>query len=479
VIAGMEHEILVVDDEADIRTQICGILSDEGYRTREASTADEALASIQQKRPHLVILDIWLQGSRFDGIEVLKRIQKDHPGLLAIMISGHGTIETAVAAIKLGAYDFIEKPFKADRLLFMVTRALETARLKRENQELKFRMPHSDTFIGNSTALNRVKSSIEKVAPTNSRVLITGEIGTGKEIVARQIHTNSHRKNGPFIVFHCNRSSKENLEIDLLGQENESQGSYLGVIEQANGGTLFLDEVNTLPLEVQGKLIRFLQDQSLKRIGGTTQLNVDVRLITASSRDLKQEIAAGRMREDLFYRLNVINIEVPPLRERASDVPLLANYFLDQFQKFSSTTPKKLADDTLMALQAYHWPGNVRQLQNVIEGLVIMSPIHSSDPITSNLLPPEITGQSPEILKWDKASKIMSLPLREAREIFELEYLLAQVQRFGGNISKTAVFIGMERSALHRKLKSLNAHVSLRNQPLDGEEEVDEIQQAS
>lgn len=452
----MANDILIVDDEADIRMLIGDILEDEGYDSRQAANSTEALDGIRRRMPSLVILDIWLQNSELDGLGILSAIQRDHPGLPVIMISGHGTIETAVTAIKKGAYDFIEKPFKADRLLFMVQRAIEAARLRRENDDLKRRTGTGTDLVGLSGGINTVRASIEKVAPTGSRVLITGPAGVGKEIVARRIHERSRRVEGPFVVLNCATLTPDRLETELFGTEpGGSEPRTVGTLELAHKGTLLLDEVADMPLETQGKILRVLQEQSFRRVGGDTEVEVDVRVIAATNRDLQQEMSAGRFREDLFYRLNVVPIRVPPLRERREDVPLLARHFVTQSAEASGMAARPLGEDAVAALQAYEWPGNVRQLRNVVDWMLIMAGGGARDPIRADQLPPEIGSATPAALRWEKGSEIMGLSLREARETFEREYLLAQVNRFGGNISRTASFVGMERSALHRKLKSL------------------------
>lgn len=452
----MANDILIVDDEADIRMLIGEILEDEGYESRQAANSSEALEAIRRRMPSLVILDIWLQNSELDGLGILSAVQRDHPGLPVIMISGHGTIETAVTAIKKGAYDFIEKPFKADRLLFMVQRAIEAARLRRENDELKKRTGTGTDLVGVSSGINVVRASIEKVAPTGSRVLITGPAGVGKEIVARRIHERSRRNRGPFVVLNCATLTPDRLETELFGTEPGGvEPRTVGTLELAHKGTLLLDEVADMPLETQGKILRVLQEQSFRRVGGDTEVEVDVRVIAATNRDLQQEMGAGRFREDLFYRLNVVPIRVPPLRERREDVPLLARHFVTQSAEASGMAARPLGEDAVAALQAYEWPGNVRQLRNVVDWMLIMAGGGAREPIRADQLPPEIGSATPAALRWDKGSEIMGLSLREARETFEREYLLAQVNRFGGNISRTASFVGMERSALHRKLKSL------------------------
>ncbi|WP_454016703.1 nitrogen assimilation response regulator NtrX [Azospirillum sp. Marseille-Q6669] len=458
----MAHDILIVDDEADIRMLIAGILNDEGMKTREAADADQAFAQVSARRPSLVVLDIWLQGSRLDGLQILEQLMRDHRNLPVIMISGHGNIETAVSAIKIGAYDFIEKPFKADRLLLMVDRAIEAARLKRENEELKLRAGGEVELIGRSTAVNHVRQSIEKVSPTGSRVLVTGPAGSGKEVVARLIHARSRRAGGPFVGLNCATMRPDRLEMELFGTEAgvDGGGRKIGTFEQAHGGTLLLDEVADMPLETQGKIVRALQEQVFERVGGGQRVEVDVRVIATSNRDLQAEIDQGRFRQDLFYRLAVVPIRVPSLAERREDIPLLARHFMQRSAEAAGLPARDFGEDAMAALQAYDWPGNVRQLRNVVDWLLIMAQGDPKEPIRADQLPPEIGAITPTVLKWDKGGEIMGLPLREAREVFEREYLLAQVTRFGGNISRTASFVGMERSALHRKLKSLGVHGS-------------------
>ena len=463
----MAHDILVVDDEDDIRMLIRGILEDEGYETREAGDADRALTALAARQPGLLILDVWLQDSRLDGLELLAEMRRDYPSLPVLMISGHGNIEMAVTAIKNGAYDFIEKPFKADRLLLMVDRAVEAARLRRENAELRMRAGGEIDLIGGSSTLAQLRQQIGRVAPTGSRVLITGSAGVGKEVVARQLHTLSRRAAGPFVVLNCAAMAPERLEEELFGTESSVDGGEgprkVGTLEQAHGGTMLLDEVADMPLATQGKIVRMLQEQTFTRVGGATRVEVDVRVIATSNRDLRSEIEAGRFREDLFYRLNVVPIRIPSLAERREDIPFLVLHFMARAADTQGLSPREIGDDAMAALQAYGWPGNVRQLRNVIDWLLIMATGDSSVPIRADMLPPEIGAITPASLRWDKGSEIMGLPLRDAREVFEREYLLAQVTRFGGNISRTAEYVGMERSALHRKLKSLGVHGADRN----------------
>ncbi|MGE5506416.1 MAG: sigma-54-dependent transcriptional regulator [Actinomycetota bacterium] len=457
----MAHDILIVDDEADIRALIGGILEDEGYQTREAGDADAALEAITARRPSLVIQDIWLQGSRLDGLEVLEAVKRAHPEVPVVMISGHGTIEHAVQALKVGAYDFIEKPFKADRLLVIVERAIEAARLRRENEELRLRSGPVGELIGASAPIAQVRGQVDKVAPTNSRVLITGPAGSGKEVVARLIHDRSRRADGPFVVLNCAAMHPDRMEMELFGTEHgdgPDSPRKIGTLEQAHGGTLLLDEVADMPLETQGKIVRVLQDQTFERIGGGTRVEVDVRVIATTNRDPQSEIGAGRFREDLYYRLNVVPVKMVSLRDRKEDIPLLARHFMQLAAQAAGVQPRPLGEDALAALQAYDWPGNVRQLRNVMDWLLIMAPGEAREPVRADMLPSEIGAITPAVLRWEKSGEIMTLPLREARELFEREYLLAQLNRFAGNISRTAAFVGMERSALHRKLKLLGVN---------------------
>jgi two-component system nitrogen regulation response regulator NtrX len=455
----MAHDILIVDDESDIRLLVSGLLSDEGYQPREAADSDAALEAIRARRPSLVLLDIWLQGSRLDGLGILNEIKRHHPAVPVVMMSGHGTIETAVAAIKQGAYEFIEKPFQSDRLLLAVQRAIESAQLRREIEELKVRTGGEEELLGVSPAIAQLRQAIERVAPTGSRVLITGPAGVGKEVAARLLHRLSKRAAGPFVAINCAAMHPERMEVELFGIETANDGeAKIGTFEQAHGGTLVLDEVADMPLETQGKIVRVLQEQTFERAGGGKRVEVDVRVMATTNRNLQSEIAAGRFREDLFYRLNVVPLKFPPLRDRREDVPLLARHFMARAAAAAGLPARPIGEDAMVALQAYDWPGNARQLRNVMDWLLIMAPGDVREPLRADMLPPEIGAITPAVLRWEKSSEIMTLPLREAREVFEREYLLAQVTRFSGNISRTAAFIGMERSALHRKLKSLGVN---------------------
>ena len=450
----MSADILIVDDEADIRDLVAGILDDEGHRCRTAGGSDEALAAIESRRPHLVFLDIWLQGSRLDGLQVLDLIKAGHPDLPVVMISGHGNIETAVSAIKAGAYDFIEKPFKADRLILVAERALEASRLKREVRDLKARSGHANRIVGGSVAVNQLRQTIDRVAPTNARVMVTGALGSGKELAARSLHKASARANGPFVLLNAAAILPETMEAELFGVEGEG-GRRVGALEEAHGGTLYLDEVADMPRETQNRILRVLVDQNFQRVGGTTRVHVDVRIISSSSKDLSEEIAAGRFREDLFHRLSVVPIRVPSLAERREDVPELIQFFMDNISAQTGLPKRRIAEDAMAVLQSHNWPGNIRQLKNNVERLMILTQADPEQEVTSEMLPSEIGALVPTTPAGAGGEKLMSLALREAREIFEREYLVAQIARFSGNISRTAEFIGMERSALHRKLKSL------------------------
>lgn len=452
----MARDILIVDDEHDIRMLMSGVLSDEGYEAREAANSSEAIDAVNERLPSLVVLDIWLQNSELDGLEILQRLKDEHPSLPVVMISGHGNIETAVSAIKLGAYDFIEKPFKADRLLLVVERAIETAQLRSENEELRQIVHRQPDLVGNSASINQLRQSIRKVAPTGSRVLITGPAGAGKEVVARLLHGHSRRTNGPFVGLNCATMHPDRLESELFGHEAGTDApGKVGTFERAHGGTLLLDEVADMPMETQGKIVRVLQEQTFERIGSSRRVEVDVRVIASTNRDLPSLIGSGTFREDLFYRLNVVPLRVPALRERPEDIPQLIEHFMEHSAVVAGLPTRSLADDAIAALQSYEWPGNVRELKNIIDWILIMAPGSPNEAVRADMLPPDIGAIGPAAARDSTGAEIMALPLREAREVFERQYLEAQVTRFGGNISRTASFVGMERSALHRKLRSL------------------------
>ncbi|HEX4532848.1 MAG TPA: sigma-54 dependent transcriptional regulator [Rhizomicrobium sp.] len=456
-------EILIVDDEEDIRDLIAGILKDEGFETRVASDSDSAIAGVRQRKPQLVVLDIWLQGSRMDGIQILETLRREYPELPVVMISGHGTIETAVASIKKGAYDFIEKPFKADRLIHVAERALESARMKREIQELKLKAGDDMEIIGQSSAISQVRQAIDKIAPTGSRVMIAGPSGCGKEIAARLIHANSRRAANAFVAVNCATMEPDRLEAELFGVETSEGPRKIGLFELAHNGTLYLDEVADMPVETQGKILRVLVDQTFQRVGGSARVQVDVRVISSTTEDLRNEISEGRFREDLYHRLNVVPLRVPSLSERRDDIPLLVAHFMKRLSAASGLAMRDIGDDAMAVLQAHDWPGNVRQLRNIVERLLILATDDAAQAISADLLPPDL-GATASWGNGGRGDLVISLPLREAREIFERDYLLAQINRFGGNISRTAAFIGMERSALHRKLKSLGVGPTGREQ---------------
>jgi two-component system nitrogen regulation response regulator NtrX len=452
----MAQDILIVDDEIDIREIVSGILSDEGYTTRVAKNSDEALSAIEARRPHLAFLDIWLQGSRLDGLQLLQIVKEAHPTLPVVMISGHGNIETAVSAIKMGAYDFIEKPFKADRLVLVAERALEASRLRREVKDLRMRAGGASRIVGASSAISQMRQVIERVAPANSRVLITGAPGAGKELVARSIHEASSRAAAPFVVINAATITPDMMELELFGVEGkDGRNRKVGALEEAHGGTLYLDEIADMPKETQGKILRVLVDQNFQRVGGATRVHVDVRIISSSSRDLPLLIAEGALREDLFHRLCVVPMRVPSLSEHREDIPSLIDFFMDQVSMSTGMPRRRIAADAMAVLLSHDWPGNIRQLRNNVERLMILAAGDPDAEITSDMLPSEVGALVPATPNGAGGEKLMSLPLREAREVFEREYLVAQISRFGGNISRTAEFIGMERSALHRKLKSL------------------------
>jgi two-component system nitrogen regulation response regulator NtrX len=451
---GTGADILVVDDEADIRELVAGILQDEGYSVRTAQDSDTALAAVRARKPSLVVLDIWMQGGGLDGLELLDILKTLDPDLPVVMISGHGSIETAVSSIKKGAYDFLEKPFKSDRLLLVVERALENTNLKKENRRLRAKAVVPDGLVGRSQAAQILRATVAKVAPANSRILVSGPPGSGKELVARLIHEASGRSRGDFVAISAAGMAPERLDLELFGEEGEGgRPKKIGVFERAHNGTLYLDEVADMPRESQGRILRILVEQRFRRVGGDNDVQVDVRVISSTSKDLRDEISSGRFREDLFHRLNVVPIRVPGLSERREDISELVDYFIDRIADAQGLPRRTLGEDAIATLQVHPWPGNIRQLRNNIERLLILASGDPSEPITAEMLPSEVAsaGSAGSV----GPERIIALPLRDAREVFEREYLSAQILRFGGNISRTAAFIGMERSALHRKLKSL------------------------
>ncbi|HMR30470.1 MAG TPA: sigma-54 dependent transcriptional regulator [Geminicoccaceae bacterium] len=454
----MSKDILIVDDEAAIREIVGAILEDEGYRPRSASNSDETFREVARRVPGLVLLDIWLEGSQLDGVQILERLRSEHPLLPVVMFSGHGTIETAVGAIKKGAYDFIEKPFKSDRLLLSIARALEASRLRRENAELRDRAGDEVELIGTSSAISKVRQTIERVAPTGSRIFISGPPGSGKELAARQIHAHSRRADGPFVVVNAAALGTDRVDLELFGAEAGHGGSdqrLVGTLERAHTGTLLLDEVADMPLETQGRILRLLQEQRFTRLGGDQRIEVDVRVIASTNRDIKAEMSAGRFREDLYYRLNVVPLQMPALAERRTDIPLLVRHFMQRAARSAGLPPRAVTDEAMAVLQTAEWPGDVRQVRNTVEWMLIMAPGEAQEPIGIDGLPPDLTNSAAGTMDPTSNAELVSMPLREAREHFERTYLHTQLERFGGNISRTASFVGMERSALHRKLKTL------------------------
>jgi two-component system nitrogen regulation response regulator NtrX len=451
----MALDILVVDDEADIRDLVAGVLEDEGYTARTAADSDAALAAIADRRPSLVLLDVFLKGSRLDGLDLLDEIKRRDPSQPVLVISGHGNLDTAVTAIRRGASDFIEKPFEAQRLLLLVTRATETELLRAENETLKAQYGLDEQLSGTSSAINHVRATLKRVAPTGSRVLISGPAGVGKEVAARMLHSWSPRVNAPFVVVSAARMTPERVEEELFGSERPDGSSTPGLLERAHGGTLFLDEIADMPMTTQGKILRVLTDQSFTRVGGQRLVKVDVRVLSSSARTLTDEIDAGRFREDFYYRLNVVPVFIPSLSERREDIPSLVEHFIARYSADRRVPTPDVAADAMAALQTYDWPGNVRQLRNIMERTIILAPGDRMSRIDVDMLPSEIINDPASNQSSGPTSAIMGAPLREAREAFEREYLRVQIRRFSGNISRTAHFIGMERSALHRKLKIL------------------------
>ena len=450
-------DILVVDDEKDIRELISDILKDEGFTTRLAGDSDACMREINADPPDLIILDIWLKDSRMDGIDILKTTRRDNPDIPVVIISGHGNIEIAVAAVKQGAYDFIEKPFNIDQLMVVISRAMEASRLRRENSTLRVSDATSSVMVGSSSAFKSLKSNLDKVTRTNGRVMLTGPAGAGKEAAARYIHANSDRSKQPFVSANSASIAPERMEEVLFGRESTERGFEPGLLEQAHGGILFIDEVADMPIGTQSKILRVLVDQQFQRVGGADKVRVDLRVISSTNKDLQVEIAEGRFREELFHRLNVVPISVPSLESRREDIPELTRHFIAEFNRHQGLPLRKLTDDAEALLQTMQWPGNVRQLKNVIERVLILGA--DNGPITAAELPENQGGARGEG-GIALPSSLATLPLREAREMFEREYLMTQINRFGGNISRTANFVGMERSALHRKLKSLNVVTS-------------------
>lgn len=460
----MSQDILIVDDETDIRELIAGILSDEGYITRSAPDGLKALDQIKTRQPNLVILDVWLGDSERDGLKILDTIKRDHPLVPVIMISGHGTIETAVSAMKKGAYDFIEKPFQSERLLLIVERAIESAYLKRENQELKIKARITPSLVGNSPSTHHIRQTISKIGPTNSRCFITGPVGSDKEAIAREIHSLSKRSRGPFITVNCHSLHPQHIEAELFGTDiiglSSDTPRKIGLLEKAHGGTMYFDEITYLPSSVQSKIAKVLQENGFHRVGGNQKIDIDIRFLASSSENVPFLLKEGHFKEDLFYRLNLENIQIPPLNKRIADIPILAEHLMVQAAAAKGVFPRRFSQEALVMLQSYPWPGDLQQLKYVVDWVLLMNDSNNlREPVGSSGLPPEVVTGNCFANNWQqKTADIIVLPLREARETFEKEYLLAQVQRFSGNISQTARFIGMERSALHRKLRALGVH---------------------
>ncbi|MDX1924744.1 MAG: sigma-54 dependent transcriptional regulator [Rickettsiaceae bacterium] len=477
----MALDVLVVDDEIDIRELICDILKEEGFSSRGAANSQATFNAISEKVPNAIILDIWLQGSDLDGLGILELVKKRYPLMPVIIISGHGTIETAVSAIKMGAYDYIEKPFTHEKLMIVLKRACEASKLKRENIDLKAKVIDRTEMIGHSPAVCKLRTEIERAAVSSGRVLISGQVGTGKELAARLLHKKSKRSNSPFIVFSPTGLSADKIMQELFGdpERNDVNGSFArrhSVLEAANTGTLFIDEVTDLPLAVQSRFLKFIQDQLYEKPYSNKQTQLDIRIVVATSKDIEALIQQGKFRDDLYHRLKVMNIKVPRLSERKEDVHSIVEYFVKQLAKFSGLKEREFSEEAIAALQAYNWPGNIRQLRNVVEWTLIMNPASSSinSGIKADMLPSEVTNNCIAIIsKPDANLDMMSMPLREAREVFERQYLTAQMSRFNNNISKTSTFVGMERSALHRKLKLLNIHSGVTKIDDDMEEEIE------
>ena len=434
--------ILIVDDEKDIRDNIKAILRDENYSADTAENSDEALELINKKNFDLIILDVWLNDSTHDGIELLRILKGSQGNIPVVIISGHGNIEMAVEAIKEGAQEFIEKPFSSERLILSVSRSIEVAEIKDENQKLKEKNIYDYKFIGNSPSIQKIKQLIGKVAPTSSRVLIYGESGTGKDIVAREIHKQSKYSNGPFIVVNAAILEPEGIENELFGHNNENGDITTGMFEKSHNGTLFIDEVGEMPLQTQAKILRVLTDQSFTRVGDDKLISIDSRVICSSTKDLNELIDNGSFRKDLFHRLNVVNITIPNLSERIDDIDLIIDYFSNYYSELNSIRNIDLKPLISSKYLNYEWPGNIRELRNLIERYIIVGDNFDESELGNNNLNEE-------------SKNVISMPLKNARRIFEKNYLQSQIKRFNGNISKTADFIGMERSALHRKLKQL------------------------
>ena len=452
-------DILIVDDERDIRELISDILEDEGFATRRAANSDDAMAEVNANPPALMILDIWLKDSKMDGIDILMTVKRSNPDIPIVIISGHGNVEIAVAAIKQGAYDFIEKPFNIDKLMVVISRAMEASKLRRENQALRKRDATSAQMLGDSHAFRTMCAQLEKVTNSNARIMFTGPAGCGKEAAARFVHENSDRASGPFVCVSAAMIEPERMEDVLFGRESAERGVEQGLLEQAHGGVVYLDEVADMPMGTQSKILRVLVEQQFTRVGGSDKVRVDLRVMSATTQDLAERVREGLFRQELFDRLSVVPIAVPGLEERREDIPLLADHFLDDLHRTQGLAKRALSEPARAHLQTMRWPGNIRQLRNMIERVMILG--EAGRPIEiRDLQTDPAPGAEVEEAQVVLSGTLTTLPLREARELFEREYLLSQIKRFGGNISRTATFVGMERSALHRKLKSLGVNTA-------------------
>ena len=449
----MHKEILVIDDNPDIRFLICKILKEEYFIVRSAANYDQAVIEINKKLPDLAIIDIKLDKTDKDGIDLLESIISKNKLIPVIMISGHATVQIAIEAMRLGAYEFIEKPFSTEKILNYVTRALETASLKKEKDIIENKLFHSFELIGKSTSVIKIKKTIEKLATSESRVLISGPTGSGKELVARKIHKNSGRSKEPFIILNAALLKETTYEKELFGEEFDDGNISFGALERANKGTLLIDEVSEIPFETQANVLRVLIDQKFKRLNGSKYIKVNIRLISSTSKNLKELIEIEKFREDLFHRLNVVPIELESLSSRTEDIPLLIEYFTEKLSEINGVQQPKI-DINNDNLYTYNWPGNIRELRNLVERVTILSANESKENI-NKLMNDILTSSSSTARNQSLLEKSFASPLKEAREHFEKEYLTAQLKKNHGNISKTADFIGMERSALHRKLKSL------------------------
>jgi two-component system nitrogen regulation response regulator NtrX len=453
------NDILIVDDEKDIRDLIAEILKDEGFKVRVAGNSEDCLKEIDSKPPAVLLLDIWLKDSEMDGIDILKATKKNHPDIPILIISGHGNIEIAVAAIKQGAYDFVEKPFNTDQLLVVVKRAFEKSKLLQENLLLRKGGIDKEFLVGQSAVFKSMQSQLEKVSSSNARVMLSGGAGSGKEVAARIIHNNSTRSSAPFIIINCSNSGSESFDEILFGVEKDDKVFLQGLLEKAKGGTVLFDEISELPIVIQKQLLNCLNNESFERKNGKSKVKIDFRVISSTNKNLSPLIENNKFSNELYHRLNVIPIRMPSLEDRREDIPLLINHFVSQFHVEQGLPVREISEDALAFLQTMQWPGNIRQLRNLIERVLILGVDKDSIKVAEFVSKEE---KVTEKIGLNMDPNLASLPLRDAREHFERDYLLLQINRFGGNISKTASFVGMERSALHRKLKSLNIVTNLK-----------------